>query len=220
MTLWKINMCMKRILYCFLGLLSIAAFLGCRKEEKFSAQAWQPGGKGIPFSSCLQMSFWLKKIGNMLLRALNSSYQMFYTHLIEEERLPQIANTSGNDISYRALMRWREMKALCRIWRISGLYNQRLVLILWQNTELWNDFLFCSWCLSWLFLFRHDGIRMCRRCMLMAVPLTFREVSSNALCHFGWCRNGSWSRLWRGISASLQLFLPEALGLFCFFFHF
>lgn len=41
----------------------------------------------------------------MLLRALNSSYQMFYMHLIEEERLPQIANTSGNDISYRALMR-------------------------------------------------------------------------------------------------------------------
>ena len=39
MTLWKINMCMKRILYCFLGLLSIAAFLGCRKEEKLSAQA-------------------------------------------------------------------------------------------------------------------------------------------------------------------------------------
>ena len=28
---------MKRILYCFLGILSIAAVLGCKKEEKFSA---------------------------------------------------------------------------------------------------------------------------------------------------------------------------------------
>lgn len=37
MTLWKINMCMKRILYCFLGLLSIAAVLGCKKEEKLGA---------------------------------------------------------------------------------------------------------------------------------------------------------------------------------------
>ena len=46
----------------------------------------------------------------MLLRALNSSCQMFYTHLIEEERLPQIANTSGNDMSYRALMRLRERR--------------------------------------------------------------------------------------------------------------
>lgn len=39
---------------------------------------------------------------------------------------------TGNDMSYRALMTRSEMKALCKIWRVSGLYNQRLVLNLWE----------------------------------------------------------------------------------------